>query len=289
MNVKHLLKHHPSFAHAGDLQDLIKPLKQLGISYFGHAHVDAQGMVSGHATCPEYLAHYYEQGYHHNDLHLARPELGQSYVLWDIVPQYGKTAELYHEVSLSYDVYHTFTLIQATQDYVDYYHFGTTPDKEHMNQFYLQHVDLLEKFIEFYKSLLFNDRILKQSFDFAFRPDEVFGGYQEVDAPQTQLSPEQRQAFLQSLQDQSVAQKVINRAFDAKEAGQTQMLSARELQCLGLLAHGRTAKAIGRALDIQPKTVYYYLDNVKKKVAAYSKHDLVNYYWQHCSNNHIKN
>ena len=49
---------------------------------------------------------------------------------------------------------HIFTVVQATADATNYYHFGTHLSNPAFNQIYINHFDLLEKFI-----LHFNDSI----------------------------------------------------------------------------------------------------------------------------------
>jgi DNA-binding CsgD family transcriptional regulator len=53
-------------------------------------------------------------------------------------------------------------------------------------------------------------------------------------------------------------------------------LTYREAQCMQLLVNGSTMKAIGKALSLSPRTVEYYLNNVKRKLSCRSKRELIN-------------
>lgn len=52
-------------------------------------------------------------------------------------------------------------------------------------------------------------------------------------------------------------------------------LSSRELECLRLLFTGKTAKMIAKALQLSPRTVEHYLENIKAKYEVSSKADLI--------------
>lgn len=43
-------------------------------------------------------------------------------------------------------------------------------------------------------------------------------------------------------------------------------LTAREMQCITLAMQNKSLQEIGAALQIEPRTVYFYLTNIKSKV-----------------------
>ncbi len=52
-------------------------------------------------------------------------------------------------------------------------------------------------------------------------------------------------------------------------------LTHRETECLFLLIRGKTAKEIGNFLTISPRTVEVYVENIKKKMCANSRSDVI--------------
>lgn len=52
-------------------------------------------------------------------------------------------------------------------------------------------------------------------------------------------------------------------------------LSKREIECLYFLARGKTAKMIAKILTLSPRTVEYYIDNIKVKLNVRSKSELI--------------
>lgn len=55
-------------------------------------------------------------------------------------------------------------------------------------------------------------------------------------------------------------------------------VSRRERQCLHYLARGMTAKEIGRLMGLAPKTIEFYLQNLREKTGRHLKSDLVKFY-----------
>ena len=51
--------------------------------------------------------------------------------------------------------------------------------------------------------------------------------------------------------------------------------SQREMQCLKLLLQGKSAKEIARILDLSPRTVEFYIRNMKKKTHCRTRSELI--------------
>jgi DNA-binding CsgD family transcriptional regulator len=66
---------------------------------------------------------------------------------------------------------------------------------------------------------------------------------------------------------------------DSENIGNLAKLSFREVDCMVYLAHGKTIKEIGRYLDLSPRTVEGYLDNIKDKLELNTKGDITTYFW----------
>ena len=52
-------------------------------------------------------------------------------------------------------------------------------------------------------------------------------------------------------------------------------VSKREKECLYYLIRGMTAKEIGRALNLSPRTIEFYIENMKKKFSCHNRIDLI--------------
>jgi DNA-binding CsgD family transcriptional regulator/PAS domain-containing protein len=58
------------------------------------------------------------------------------------------------------------------------------------------------------------------------------------------------------------------------------ILTAREQECLALIAKGKTAKMAGRELNLSSRTVETYLEHAKTKLGCFSRDGLIEIFWQ---------
>jgi len=71
---------------------------------------------------------------------------------------------------------------------------------------------------------------------------------------------------------------VLSSAIELAPSNQTDCrinLSARELQCAKLLLQGYTAKMMAQQLNISPRAIETYIQNIKKKMKVSSRVDLI--------------
>lgn len=57
--------------------------------------------------------------------------------------------------------------------------------------------------------------------------------------------------------------------------GITIYFGPREVQCMALILEGKATKAIAEYLDLSPRTVEFYLFNIRNKLAARTKKELI--------------
>lgn len=275
MSIETILKLHPCFVFAEAYQELCRPLKTLGITYFGHAIIREDGTAIGYSNDPEYLECYTKNNFFsldlHTDAHLACLDM----VHWDLLPR-AKGSEEYYQANVDFNLYQLVTLIKQEGTEVHAYHFASDTPNFAMNTFYVQYRDLLEKFIIYYREELRKNKQFEQSSELILPIKKVeayprLEGLHHLELPQTQVDK-----FLNALQQPSIMGNEAHR-----QCGP--ILTKREEQCLALLARGYTAKTIAAHLDLTPRTVYFYLENIKGKIFCRTKSELASYYWQNFS------
>ena len=262
MAISQLIKQHPSMAWASEMAQVCKPLKSLGVTYFGHARIDKDGRLATNANHPTFLEHYYKHGYYNYDFHMGEQTKSQRYFLWDIVPRFGQTEILYN-VAIEFGFSHTFTIIERENDEKNCYHFATKAGNTFMNDFYLQHIDLLEKFVSYFKDqLLINDR-LNRAYQSICRVSTGKDGnyFIENNFPLT-LDPENLSEYLKAIDSTSTTG--VNPA-------DTIHLTRREQQCAHYLLEGHTSKEIADQLHISARTVEVYFERLKKRFGSKNK------------------
>ena len=63
--------------------------------------------------------------------------------------------------------------------------------------------------------------------------------------------------------------------FPLGDAAGAQHLTAREAECIFFLLRGHTIRQVGDILNLSPRTVEFYLKNIKKKLACKKKKDVL--------------
>ncbi len=266
MNLVNVINTHPCLNFHDEIKAICKPLERLGITYFGHAKLHANGHVTGVSNNPGYFQLYLEEEMFDLDLHTEVGINQLGYLHWDFLPRI-KGAEDYYQAHNDFNLHHEFTLIKTNEEATDLYHFATATGDSTMNTFYVQHLGLLEKFISYYNDAIQENEFLNKSHQLVIPVNNVGKMSNLSQLNHLTLPNETIKDFLASLGETDYVSDTS--------------LSPREKQCLTQLARGSSAKVIGRNLALSPKTIYFYLDNIKKKLNCYSKQDLVQYYWNH--------
>ena len=262
MDLNSFLKNHPTLIFAEDMRTICQPLFKLGIDYFSHVMINSNNEMTANASNPEYFRFYFEQGFHQSDLHTAKFDIPQRYVLWHLVKREGKAEELYQS-GIEYGLFYIFTIIERSLTEQNYYHFAAKSHKDYMNDFYFRHIDLLEQFIAYYKhSMLLNDG-LNRAYKLPYKIKNTTGSHIIKVDFSSSLTPVTIKDYLNSIQLKSNSNKPVSE------------LSRRELQCALYLLEGKTSMEIALLLNLSPRTVEVYFNRLKNRFGSKNKIQLV--------------
>lgn len=246
------LINHPSFTETEEIKSICKPLEMFNISTFANARINSANEFSSICNYPDCLTHYLEQEYHMADISAKNAELDIGpYLMWDLTTARGKTQEMLNSAA-EFDYKHIFTIIKQRQNHTDYYHFGTHINSPAINQWYINNIDKLELFIDYFNNKLSMSKELHHAHEITFPV----------------ISPEQCQ--IEAIDDST---KLHNTEF-IKEIT-CDYLSPRQYQCIELLIKGYSAKQIAIELDISYRTVEDHINSIKIKLQAQNKADLI--------------
>lgn len=153
-----------------------------------------------------------------------------------------------------FDIDHQISIVEPQADYIDIYTLGTTIQRPEMVNFYINNLDIL---------------------------DNLFLEYQDK--------------FAHELETLNAAQILL--PLRPKNSNQTKsenprldQITARELECLGLISQGKTAKMSAQTLNISPRTVERHIDNIRTKLKLKNKSELIYFYFEHaCKQDIIHN
>lgn len=157
--------------------------------------------------------------------------------------------------AIDFGVDHTFTIIEKSDEYSDYYHFSTHLSSKSINQVYLANYDLLKQFISYFKNTVKRSKELSEAYNIKIACDQATPGYIIKDIDNILLLNNQRSDFIAQIQ--------------------TAHLSKRENECLYHIIRGKTAKEIATLLGISFRTVETHLAHIKEKFKVSSRSELI--------------
>jgi DNA-binding CsgD family transcriptional regulator len=220
-----------------DFRQLFEPLiAQYGITYVAHLRLFNNGTAYELSNNPQHLQHFFEKKY-------AIPEPGiyteSEMLLWSSIPELQKYDGRIADMRNCFNIDHQVGIIYPGNGYIDRFALGTVRHKPEIINFYINNRDVL---------------------------GNLFQQYQEKFA-----------AVITKLDHNPLAMPLRPKAFKASNQTFANFvdLTQRELDCLQLLAQGQTAKMIGKALMISPRTVEKHLDHIRSKLNVRHKSEII--------------
>ena len=249
---------HPSFTTPEEINVLCRPLELLGIYHFSHIHVDNLGQVSFLAKNPKFLSSYLNGDFQKFDIFQLTPEFQESYYIRDLQTITGKTQQL-QDVFNEHGFGHSFTITQSSNEGIDFYNFGAKLGNHQINQVYLQKLDLIKQFIQYFRNKVQSYKSLLDAYQFILPLKSQGCGFQ--------MATDEYPSEL----DLDANARVY---FPAKNTD----LTLREFECLSWLAKGKTQDEIALILDIRTRTVRAHINAIKEKLNCVNQFQLGVYY-----------
>lgn len=260
MILSKLLKQHPCLTQAEEMRVISNPLKKIGITYFGHALVDEDGKVSGLSNHAEFFYDYLKTQSFNIDVH-CEPHINRfNHIHWDFINT-GPYAEYCRSKEHEFNIYHLFTIVKVIGVRTHCYHFATDKPTDNMNHFYLTHIELLERFIDYYHHKLNQNKLLNQAL-------AMHVPIQNVNLLET---------YPDLTLNENCKNSYLNELVDPLQRNHSQLISLpdREHECAYYLIDGLSTKEIAKKLNISPRTVEVYFERLKKRFGSKNKFQLV--------------
>lgn len=188
MNVAEILKSHPTFTSHELVQQMCKPLRQFGITYFGHSRIDNNNKCTFICTDPAWASFFLTSDLGRNSLLYFKTSATERILLADSMPRAGKSQfildKFYHR---GYG--HLMTILRTYDTHREIFHFAGAKDDYLINNRYLWHLNELKAFINYYKNTAKKDCWLKSKDELRLpiAPSGTFNfkrGYEKVDCGQ---------------------------------------------------------------------------------------------------------
>lgn len=252
-SLKTLLREHPIFTAADDIERLCQPLRQLGIFHFSHVRVNNNGTFSLLSKNPVFLQHYFDHSYYHFDVIQLSPCTSEQYLIRDLQSLTGNTKKLQQAFN-AHGFGHSFTISKKSDTHIDFYNFGTHLGNTAINEQYLLKLDQLKQFICYFHDKVNTHKGLSKAYDYQVGLKSLGSGFK--------LTTEFAEAFH------------LDRMQRVYIPGQKTFLTLREFECLNWLAKGKTQEQIAEILNISLRTVKAHVIHVREKLHCVNQFQL---------------
>lgn len=253
-----------------DIKDICKPLfENFPIHYFDYFRTYKDGSRIFLCSSLAWAEYFLNQCYGNSKNFTFEVPSGLTYFSWEQIKNLLiKTDKMLFENKLK-DAYSNFNIangIVITEnhgDYVDYYNFATSPDKDNIQEFYSENTDILKRFILYFREKA-ND-LIKISSEHKFVPCEIEDvNHSEKYGYKENKFEAQRKIFSEKTE--------INRFYLSDY--QT-YLTKREVICLKLLSKNLLVKQIADQLSLSQRSVEFYIRNIKLKLNLHRQSELI--------------
>ncbi len=237
-----------------DVQTICREkLKPLGITYFLYLIDLKDGRRFLLTNNGAWSEHYFRYKYY-NVSHFA--DIDKQYntgsYLWSTLD--GQA--LYQDARNYFNIDHGITLVNKLKNAYEFVYFGTTKDNSNIIHLYLNHLDLLNQFI-----LYFRDKgapLIKMAKDNMI-------ALPTMEKKQTENNI---LCFSGNINKQMLVSELLPNKYRLSSIYNNIVITNREADCVKWLKLGKTANEISDLLSISKRTVDTHLENIKRKLGC---------------------
>lgn len=240
-------KNHLFFNAVPEINELIRPIvKYFGLDSFNYHKTFNDNSQIRLTNKIDWYKHYLSQRlYLQSIFELPVDNYTRSRIIWTNINT--------HEIILSnaekFGIKHGITIVEPNHDGCEFFFLGTTTSNSNTINKYLSNFQLLEKFIQNFKSAN------KDLFTRLYASRVIADDWLENTLKFESINYIDKYSFLAELYKYQ--------------------FTPREIECLPLLIKGYTSKQIAEFLHISYRTVEDYVNNIKDKMNVTTKNELV--------------
>lgn len=245
---------------AYEIDQICKPLYKVGITLFTYLKNFNNGSQVYLSNNPHWIKDYYDLNlYESSQFEFDFNLYHSGYFIW---PQENDSEVFLHGRNF-FDSNYGITIIQRNTIDCEFYFFSGSAKTTWLNHFYLNNIDLLEKFIIYFKDSA-SYLLKKAEKNRIWIPRSSVNETSKLDLTCDNFF-NLRNEFLQAIN--------LKDSLSDKEA--VQQLTHREKEVALSVLQGRTAKEISNHLVISRKTVERHIENMKTKLKCENKAELI--------------
>lgn len=257
------LKNHLALSSGGDIVQICKPLQDFGIHLFNFVRMFKDGSRINLCNKPEWLEYYYQKEFYKIGIFEGIPDLyTSSYSIWPIL----SGQDIFYDARTHFNIDHGITMIKSYKKYCDFYYFGGYPDNPNIINFYLNNIDLLDRFILYFKDQA--AKLITQS-----NKHKIILPLRDTNIVKHELL--QARLQINKLRQQLIHNTCINSYYF--EIGNREVkISKNEMKILLLMAKGKSSSEIAEELFRSKRTIENHIYNIKIKLDCNLKSELLN-------------
>lgn len=157
-----------------------------------------------------------------------------------------------------HNIFHGITAYKRSGSSVEAWSFGATVADSQAANFYINNLDILNKFISYFNICA------KELIDVT---------------DSSKLAHFSNPISIEKFQQPS-AESFPTTGFSSP-CGKKNLLTNRQLECLKLISNGRTAREVARIMNVSSRTVESHINTIKDKLKTTRKNSIIEYYWKY--------
>lgn len=246
------LSKHFSIVSAPLVEQICQPLTMLDITSFKHVINYTDGSQATLCSNGTWLEHFYQHNYQRLGYFEKHPHYYQTgFVLWQTLNQH----KVFHDGRELFNCDNGITLVIRHEDCCEFYHFGSLPKHAHMPNFYLNNLDLLQRFILYFQAK--GKELIRKAQKERFMIPNHYSCHEKNDTLSKKIAPEVLDQFIEKTQ---------LKRFKLQGNLSGIELSEKECQILLHILEGHGVKEIAAVTGRSLRTIETHLGRIKKKL-----------------------
>lgn len=233
-----------------DIESLLTPLLIANVKHFGYVKIFSDTTHLVLTTNVKWLDCFYNNFYQHGAYHKDLNAYQDGFQLWSQISDPVTVNVMCTEFNMA----HGIALFKKHEEYCEIFSYGTTPENSSIIDWYLNNLDLLERFSIYFK-VKATPLIQKAETD-RLRFPHVLSANDNISPMLVGAGPALRKQILEKM---PIGKFPIN---------ELNSLTPQEFKCVHYAMKGYTIKGTAKLLNLSPRTVETYLNITKAKLKA---------------------
>jgi len=255
---REIIEQNPSLKYHVVIEALSRSLRQMGITFFAYTALDDLGNAYCLGSKADYAAEYLKRELANNDIHYRANTCSKQlhYHFWDFAAL-DKNAKALYRMAAEFDQGHTLTITRNDKLMTHCYHFSGRVSDVGLNQRYIDKLDILHAYIDFFQNCLIDVPEVSSIYQ---HPVKVANKQALEEKSVNIFTGDPRQMNLNEEAHSELRFKHLSRYY----------LTENERRCLYWLHRGKPSEMIAEILGVTRKTVERYVASIKEKYGCYT-------------------